>query len=79
MNGVSSFAPRFLTASEYVVALHEPSDQVAVLVRNRIQKHTTQRILPAETIASAPFQSWLQEQNLSGADISIRDSVAGRE
>jgi len=30
-----------------------------------------QRILPAETIASAPFQSWLHEQNLSGADIFI--------
>src|ERR1043166_2865795 len=30
-----------------------------------------QRILPAETIASHPFQSWLHEQNLSGADIFI--------
>jgi hypothetical protein len=30
-----------------------------------------QRILPAETIASVPFQSWLQAQNLSGADIFI--------
>jgi len=71
MNDLSSFTPRFLSAPEYVFALHRPSDQVAVLVRNRIQLQTTQRILPAETIASAPFQSWLQEQNLSGADIFI--------
>jgi hypothetical protein len=71
MNGTSSFTQRFLTATEYVFALHEPSDLVAVLVRNRTQQQTMQRILPAETIASAPFQSWLHEQNLSGSDIFI--------
>jgi hypothetical protein len=71
MNGSSSFAPRFLTAPEYVFALHEPSDHAAVLVRNRMRQQTTQRILPAETIASAPFQSWLHQQNESGADIFI--------
>jgi hypothetical protein len=71
MSGISSFAPSFLTAPEYVFALHEPSDQVAVLVRNRTQHQTIQRILPAEAIASPPFQSWLHEQNQSGADIFI--------
>src|SRR6266404_3729144 len=71
MTRATSFTPKFLTASEYVFALHEPRDQVAVLLRNRIQQQTMQRILPAETIASAPFQSWLAEQNLSGADIFI--------
>lgn len=71
MTGTFSFTPRFLTAREYVFALHEPSDQVAVLVRNRTRHQTTQRILPAEGIASVPFQSWLQDQNRSGADIFI--------
>ena len=71
MSGPSSFTPRFLTAPEYVFALHEPSDQVAVLVRNRTQQQTMQRILAAEAIASAPFQAWLEEQNRSGADIFI--------
>jgi hypothetical protein len=71
MNGASSFTPRFLTATEYVFALHEPIDHVAVLVRNRTQQQTMQRILPAETIAAAQFQSWLREQNLAGADIFI--------
>lgn len=71
MNGPTSFTPRFLTAREYVLALHEPSDQVAVLVRNRTRQQTMQRILAAETIASAPFQAWLEEQNRSGADIFI--------
>jgi hypothetical protein len=71
MSGGSSFTPRFLTAQEYVFALHEPSDQIAILVRNRTLHQTTQRILAAEGVASAPFQSWLQEQNQSGADIFI--------
>jgi hypothetical protein len=71
MNNSSSFTARFLSAPEYVYALHEPSDHAAVLVRNRIRQQTTQRILPAETIASAPFQSWLHQQNESGADIFI--------
>jgi len=71
LSGAFSFTPGFLTAPEYVFALHKPSDEVAVLVRNRSQRQTTQRILPAEVIASAPFQCWLREQNLSGADIFI--------
>lgn len=71
MSGAFSFTPRFLTAPEYVLALHEPSDQVAVLVRNRTQCQTTQRILPAEAIASPTFQYWLHEQNQRGADIFI--------
>src|SRR5579859_1804734 len=71
MSDPSSFTPRFLTAPEYVFALHEPGEQVAVLVRNRTRQQTMQRILAAETIASAPFQAWLEEQNRSGADIFI--------
>jgi len=71
MTSPSSFTPRFLSPPEYVFALHEPSDQVAVLVRNRTLQQTMQRILAAETIASAPFQAWLEEQNRSGADIFI--------
>jgi hypothetical protein len=71
MSGIASFTPRFLTAPEYVFALHEPGDQVAVLIRNRTRHQTTQRILPAEAIASPSFQSWLYEQNQSGADIFI--------
>jgi hypothetical protein len=71
MNPSSSFTQRFLSAPQYVCALHQPGDYAAVLVRNRIRPQTTQRILPAETIASAPFQSWLREQNQSGADIFI--------
>ena len=71
MSDVSAFTPRFLSAPECVLALHEPNDRVAVLVRNRAHEQTMQRILPAEAIASAPFQAWLKEQNEAGADIFI--------
>jgi len=71
MSGLSTFTPRFLSAAEYVLALHEPQDHVAVLLLNRSREQTMQRILPAEAIASAPFQAWLNEQNLSGADLFI--------
>src|SRR6516225_2758271 len=49
----------------------QQNTKVAILVRNRSLQRTTQRIVPAEVIASQPFQSWLTEQNLAGADIFI--------
>jgi hypothetical protein len=67
----SPFSPRFLTASEYVRALHSPTDYVAILVRNGERQRTMQRIAPSEKIASEPFQSWLMEQNRGGADVFI--------
>jgi hypothetical protein len=77
MNSISSFTPRLLSAPKYVFAIHEPSDHVAVLVRNRTQQQTLQRILTAETVASPPFQSWLHTQNLSGADIYVKWNRTG--
>jgi hypothetical protein len=72
-----NFKPRFLTAPEYVRALHNASDSVAVLVRNRKQQRTTQRIAPAETVANERFQTWLAEQNAGGADIFIGMNPVG--
>lgn len=71
MNHARTFTPRFLSAAEYVLALHNPRDHVAVLVRNRIRQKTIQRILPAKTIAGFPFQAWLHEENQAGGDIFI--------
>jgi hypothetical protein len=65
------FKPRQLSAPQYVLALHRPEDRVAVLVRNRERQQTTQRILLAEDIASAPFQDWLRDENHAGADVFI--------
>jgi len=71
VSNLRAFTPGFLSAPEYVLALHEPLDHVAILVRNRNREQTMQRILPAEVIASPPFQAWLKEQNQCGADIFI--------
>lgn len=65
------FKTRQLSAPQYILALHQPEDRVAVLVRNRVREQTMQRILCAEDIASPPFQDWLTEQNKAGADIFI--------
>lgn len=67
----SNFTPKSLSASEYVLALFEPSDNVAVLARNRRTGQTVQRITTAETVAGPEFQSSLRRENSAGADIFI--------
>jgi len=67
----ASFTPKSLSASEYVLALFEPTDNVAVLARNRRTGQTVQRITTAETVASPEFQSSLRRENSAGADIFI--------
>ena len=69
MSNDATFTPRSLTASEYVGELFDPTDNAAVLVRNRATSHTVQRIAKAETIASPSFQSWLESQSAAGADV----------
>lgn len=71
MTALNSFTPRKLLDAQYVLALHQPEDRVAVLVRNRTRAQTMQRILLAEDIASPQFLDWLKEQNEAGADIFL--------
>jgi len=71
MTTVSKFAPRTLTASEYVRELFSPEDNAAILVRNRSTDHTVQTIAKAETIASPDFQTWLAGRSASGYDIFV--------
>ncbi len=71
MTSAPSFARKSLTASEYVLALFAPTDNVAILVRNRRLGQTLQRITKPELIAAPEFQSVLLEQNQAGADIFV--------
>jgi hypothetical protein len=71
MNASRHFAPKPLTAPQYVLALFPPTDNVAILVRNRRLGHTLQRITKAEVIARAEFQAALLEQNHAGADVFV--------
>ena len=61
MSTDSRFAPRTLTASEYVRELFGPEDNAAILVRNRSTGHTVQTIAKAETIAGTPFSNLARE------------------
>jgi hypothetical protein len=65
------FQSRSLSASEYLLALHEPEDHVAVLLVNRHRGQTLQRIASVETIVAPEFQNWLRDQNRSGSDVFI--------
>jgi hypothetical protein len=69
MSTDTKFAPRSLTASEYVRELFGPEDSAAILVRNRSTGPTVQTIAKAETIASPDFQTWLAGQSASGYDV----------
>jgi hypothetical protein len=71
MSCESSFAAKSLSAPEYVLALHKPADNVAVLLRNRVLGQTLQRITSAETMASPEFQRWIAEQNRAGSDVFV--------
>ena len=71
MNSEPGFAPKSLSASEYVLALFEPADELAILTRNRRTGRTVQRIATAETITGPQFQSWLRSESAAGADIFV--------
>ena len=83
MNSNNNFESRSLSASEYVLRLFEPTDRIAIVVRNRSTGQTVQRIATAETIAESNFQTWLAAQNARGSDVFIgmnplRDDAHGR-
>jgi hypothetical protein len=83
MSTASDFEPRFLTASEYVLDLFDPADNVAVVVRNRATGRTIQRIARADTVAGKEFQAWLASQNGAGSDVflgmnPIKDDATSR-
>jgi RepB DNA-primase from phage plasmid len=67
----TAFRPRSLTASEYLRELFEPTDNAAILVRNRGTANTVQRITKAETIASPEFQAWLAARSAAGSDVYV--------
>jgi hypothetical protein len=71
MNTHAQFTPKSLTASEYVLALFNPPDQVAVLLRDRSRGQTVQRITIAEIVAGPEFQSWMTGRNRAGSDVFI--------
>jgi len=79
----TTFTPRSLSATEYLQELFEPTDTVAILVRNRSTHKTVQTIAKAEIIARPDFQERLSYQSAAGADVfvgmnPIRDGAYNR-
>jgi hypothetical protein len=64
-----------LGAVEYIERNYEPSDRLAIVVRNRLTGETTQRLASAEKIARPDFQAWLRHKNARGADIYISQNA----
>jgi len=58
-------------ASDYIRENFEPTDRIAVLVRNQRSGEVLQRITTAKNAASGDFQAWLRYKNAHGADIYI--------
>jgi hypothetical protein len=59
-------------ASEYLGTAFEPSDRLAILIRNRERGETVQRITTAGTIVEPSFQDWLHFKNdREGFDVYV--------
>jgi len=68
---------------QYLSENFEPSDRLAVVVRNRESGETIQRMSTARRIGSPDFQAWLRFKNAYGSDIYIslntfQDGARGR-
>ncbi|MGA7625677.1 MAG: DNA-primase RepB domain-containing protein [Candidatus Acidiferrales bacterium] len=56
---------------DYIDQNYDPSDRLAIVIRNRLTGETTQRLATAHKIKSQEFQAWLRFKNAGGADIYI--------
>lgn len=57
---------------DYIRANFEPSDRIAILVRNPKRGETTQRISTTAKVADTPFQEWMHYKNhRDGCDIYV--------
>ncbi|MHB8609601.1 MAG: DNA-primase RepB domain-containing protein [Candidatus Acidiferrales bacterium] len=66
------------SASEYILQNFEPSDRIALLVRDRRAGETIQRITTAKNAASPEFQAWLHHKNIS-SDVYIGMNALKRD
>jgi hypothetical protein len=72
MSEVKPGTPETITSADYIRANFEPSERIAVLLRNAERRETLQRISTAEKIAANPFQDWLRYKNAKeGFDIYV--------
>jgi hypothetical protein len=68
MSPGSKFASRSLNSSEYIGELFGPTDNIAVLVRNRGTGKAVQRIAKAEMVVSADLKGIHFRRFVGGPD-----------
>ena len=78
MNSFFESNANSLSASEYILQNFEPTDRIALLVRDRRAGETIQRITTARNAASPDFQAWLQHKNVT-SDIYIGMNALKRD
>ena len=54
---------QFLTCEQYLNAWYEPTDRIAVFVKNYGTGQTLQRIVSAKEAVTPKFQAWIQSLN----------------
>jgi len=60
------------TPAEYIRANFQPSDRIAVLVRNRHRGETIQRISTIDKVTGSSFQDWMRYKNeKDGCDVYV--------
>ena len=72
MNTLEPEDKEHFAAAEYIRANFQPSDRIAVLVRNCKRGETIQRISTAEKVAGPSFQDWMRYKNgKDGCDVYV--------
>jgi hypothetical protein len=61
-----------VSSCDYLAAEFEPTDRVAILLRNRERREIVQRIATADRVAEPSFQHWLEFKNhQAGFDVYV--------
>jgi RepB DNA-primase from phage plasmid len=72
MTMLERISEKHRTAGEYIRASFQPSDRIAILVRNRKRGGTIQRIATVDKIVGPSFQDWMRYKNDNdGCDIYL--------
>jgi hypothetical protein len=58
-----------VTSREYINSWYQPTDRIAIFLRNYATGESFQRIVTAEKAASDRFQAWIQFLNRTGGNL----------
>lgn len=68
-----------ITSWDFIKENYRPDDRIAIVIRNRRQDYTIQRLLSAAEAATPRIQRYLRYENAHGADIYISMNALKQE